>query len=127
MFLLKLRPFAQSFFDMQAPRQPHMFLPFSLLILMRCRFFRVFLYHCRFLVLCGEYVVRFFLPDGVSLPCDHGPDFLTSSAYYVESNVSTKPFDNVPPTARMLKRLRCVQTFSSNTDDYIYCISSVEV
>ena len=24
----------------------------------------------------GEYVVRFFLPDGVFLPCDHGLDFL---------------------------------------------------
>ena len=26
--------------------------------------------------LYGEYVVRFFLPDGVFLPCDHGLDFL---------------------------------------------------
>ena len=28
------------------------------------------------------YVVRFPLPDGVFLPCDHGLDFFTS-AYYV--------------------------------------------
>ena len=27
------------------------------------------------LSLCGEYVVRFLLPDGVFLPCDHGLDF----------------------------------------------------
>ena len=25
--------------------------------------------------LCGEYVVRSFLPSGVFLPCDHGLDF----------------------------------------------------
>ena len=25
--------------------------------------------------LCGEYVVRSFLPNGVFLPCDHGLDF----------------------------------------------------
>ena len=25
--------------------------------------------------LYGEYVARFFLPDGVFLPCDHGLDF----------------------------------------------------
>ena len=40
----------QSFFDMQAPRQPHVFLPFFLLILWVYRFFRVFLYNCRFLL-----------------------------------------------------------------------------
>ena len=28
-----------------------------------------------FYLLYGEYVVRFFLPDGVFLPCDHGLDF----------------------------------------------------
>ena len=26
--------------------------------------------------LYGEYVVRFSLPDGIFLPCDHGLDFL---------------------------------------------------
>ena len=34
------------------------------------------MYHCRFL-LYGEFVVRFFLPDGVFLPCDNELD-LTS-------------------------------------------------
>ena len=35
-------------------------------------------YFCTITVLClyGEYVVRFFLPGGVFLPCDHGLDFL---------------------------------------------------
>ena len=40
---LKPRPSVQLFFDMQAPRQPHVFLSFFLLFLWRCRFFRVFL------------------------------------------------------------------------------------
>ena len=40
----------------------------------RCRFFRVFLYHYRFL-LVGDHVVRFSLLDSVFLPCDHGLDF----------------------------------------------------
>ena len=42
-------------------------------ILWRCRFFRVAL---TVISLYGEYVVRFFLPDGVFLSCDHGLDFL---------------------------------------------------
>ena len=37
-------------------------------------------YFCTITVLsyssCGEYVVRFLLPDGVFLPYDHGLDFL---------------------------------------------------
>ena len=28
-----------------------------------------------FCLLYGEYIVRYFLPDGVFLPCDHGPNF----------------------------------------------------
>ena len=37
--------------------------------------YRYFLYHCRFLFVYGEYVVRSFLSNGVFLPCDHGLDF----------------------------------------------------
>ena len=33
------------------------------------------------LSLCGEYVVRSFLPDGVFLPCDHELDFLHKLIY----------------------------------------------
>ena len=38
--------------------------------------------------LYGEYVVRFFLPDGVFLPCDDGLDFFTSAyvCMYVSSS-----------------------------------------
>ena len=42
MIYLQPRPFVQSFFDIQAPRQPHVFLSFFLLFIWRCRFFRVF-------------------------------------------------------------------------------------
>ena len=57
-----LRPFSFSF------------LPFS------SRFFEdvpfsEFIYLITVFSLYGEYVVRFFLPDGVFLPCDHGLDF----------------------------------------------------
>ena len=39
-------------------------------------FSEYFLYHFRFLfVWTIEYIVRFFLPNGVFLPCDHGLDF----------------------------------------------------
>ena len=54
--------------------------PFSFLYLPFFCFFgyvafsEYFLYHYRVL-LYGAYVVCFFLPDGVFLPCDHGLDF----------------------------------------------------
>ena len=47
-------------------------------VCLECRFFRVFLfYFCTIFAffLYGECVVRFFLPDGVFPPCDHGLDF----------------------------------------------------
>ena len=58
MLSLKPRPFVQSFFDMQAPRHPHVFRLFFLLFLWRCRFFRDFFNHYRFLF-DGENVVVF--------------------------------------------------------------------
>ena len=78
---LKPRPLVQSFFDVHATRRPHSvteqisasFFVFVSVSLEMSPFFRVFLYHDSFL-LYGEYVVRFFLPDGVFLPCDHGLD-----------------------------------------------------
>ena len=58
-------PFVQSSFDMQAPRQSHVFISFFFLFIWRCRFFRVFfLYHyyyfCCFLSKLGIdlFVVR---------------------------------------------------------------------
>ena len=68
---------ASSFFDMlHASRQPHLFLvlffggvSFSEYL---CTIIPLFPF---FLVLYGEYVARFPIPDGVFLPCDHGPEF----------------------------------------------------
>ena len=34
--------------------------------------------------LYGEYIVRFFLPGGVFLPCDHGLDFFTSAHVIIQ-------------------------------------------
>ena len=75
MLSLKPRPFIQSFFDMQA--HTSFFLLLSFFQIGDVTFPEYFLYHCRFLLvlLYGEYVVRFFLPGGVFLPCDHGLDF----------------------------------------------------
>ena len=75
---LKPRPFVQSFFDMQAPRQPHVFLPFFLLILWRCVAFSESFCTIAVFSLYGEYVVRYFLPNGVFLPCDDALDVFTS-------------------------------------------------
>ena len=41
--------------------------------------------------LYGEYVVRFFLPDGVFLPCDHGLDFFTSTYVRIQSTSKSHP------------------------------------
>ena len=70
----------QSFFDMQAPRQPHVFLSFffSFCLFGDVAFSEFIFIFCTIAAfsLYGEYVVRSFLPNGVSLPCDHGLDFL---------------------------------------------------
>ena len=49
------------------PDNQKLFLPFPLLFILEMSLFpEYFLYHCHFLLsLYGEYVVRFFLPDGV--------------------------------------------------------------
>ena len=46
-----------------------------------------FLYHIIsvFSLYNGEYVVRFSLPGGVFLPCDHGLDFFTSAHVRIQS------------------------------------------
>ena len=90
MLSLKLRPFVQSFFDMQATRQPHVFLPFLLLFFRGVAFSRVFLYHCRFFfVWRREHVVRFSLPDGVFLSLTTGRlDFFSSVYVRIQSNQS---------------------------------------
>ena len=41
--------------------------------------------------LYGEYVVRFFVPDGVFPPCDHGLDFFYTS--YVRIQSISQPID----------------------------------
>ena len=51
------------FFGMDAPGQPHLFLPFFSLSLCPVIFVPLPFF---------EYVVHFPLPDGVFLPCDHG-------------------------------------------------------
>ena len=58
---------------------------FLLLFIWRCRFFREFFCTISAFTLYGEYVVRFFLPDGVFLSCDHELDFLTSAYVRIQS------------------------------------------
>ena len=71
MLSLKPRPFVQSSFDMQAPREPHVFLfPFEGEVAFSEYFCTIAVFS-----LYGENVVRSFLPDGVFLPCDHGLGF----------------------------------------------------
>ena len=76
MLLLKPRPFVQSSFDMQAPRQPHVFLSFFFpFVYLEVSLFTSIFCTVSAFSLYGEYVVRSFLPNGVFLPCDHGLDF----------------------------------------------------
>ena len=97
-FLLSSKPwpFVQSFFDMRAPRQSHavtlqlsvsFFFSFFFLFLRRCIFFD---YFCIIAVssLYGDCVVRFYLPDGVFLPCDHGLDLFTSAYYAIIQSIN---------------------------------------
>ena len=86
---LKPRPFVQSFFVLRytcvpiARRSKHCPRPFSFLFL---PFFSPFFssgdvafseycFTIAVISLYGEYVVHFFLPGGIFLPCDHGLDF----------------------------------------------------
>ena len=87
MLSLKPGPFVQSFSDiyistvyMQAPRQPQVFLPFFPFFFFGDVAFSEYFF-CTIAVfsLYGECAVRFFLPDGVFLPCDHVLDFFTSA------------------------------------------------
>ena len=81
-------PFVQSFFDIQAPRQPHVFLPLSLLFLRRCRFFRVF-HHCVWRVR------RTFFPSGwcfFYLACTTG--WISASPYYYVRIQSIQSINN---------------------------------
>ena len=66
-FMLSLKPP----FDMQAPRQPQLFL---FIFFEMSLFTSIVLYHFRFLFVwrVGR---TFFLPNGVFLPYDHGLDF----------------------------------------------------
>ena len=93
MVSLKPRSFVQSSFDMQAPRYPHMFLSF-LFFFSFClcgdvafsEYFVLF-YFCTIYAfsLYGEHVVRYFLPNGVYLLCDHGLDFFTLASERIQS------------------------------------------
>ena len=63
---LKPRPFVQSFFDVQAPRQPHVFFSFFLfVVLLEMSLSSSIFCTIAVLSLYGEYAVRFSLPDGV--------------------------------------------------------------
>ena len=76
MLSFKPRPFVQSFFDLQAPQQPHVFVPFFFCFLKYVVFSEYFLYHCRFLFVWKVRRTFFVFPDNsVFLPCDHGLDF----------------------------------------------------
>ena len=66
-----------------------------------------------------EYVVRFFLPGGLSLPCDHGLDFFTSAYVRNQSinqsiNQSRRGEERIlpPPPKKKRPRLYC---FKANT------------
>ena len=63
MLLLKPRPFVQSSFDMQAPRQPHVILVFFILFIWRCRFFRVFVVPLSFsfCIVSTSYILFFWM------------------------------------------------------------------
>ena len=79
MLWLKPRPFVQSSFDMQAPRWPHVLISASFFPFVYLEMMSVF--PSSFvpfpLSFCMESTsVRFSLPNGVYLPCDHGLDFL---------------------------------------------------
>ena len=73
---LKPQPFVQPSYDMQAPRSRTCFYIIIIVVIWRCRFFRVFFCTISASSLYEEYVVRSFLPNGVFLPSDHGLDFL---------------------------------------------------
>ena len=75
MLSLKPRLFVQSSFDMQAPRSPHVFFSFFSFVYLEMSLFLSIFCTIAVFSLCGEYVVRSFLPTGVFLPCAHGLDF----------------------------------------------------
>ena len=54
-------------------------------------------YFCTIAVfsLYGEYVVRFFFPDGVFLSCGHGLDFFTSAYYVITQSIESKPIMHI--------------------------------
>ena len=66
--LLKPRPLARSFFDMHAPRQPHVFLPFFVSFVFVCLEMSLFPSIFVSLSLALWYGARLFLPGGVFLP-----------------------------------------------------------
>ena len=58
----------RSSFDMQAPRYPGVFISFSLLFILMCRFFRALFVPFPLSLCIGEYVVvRSFFPNGFFL------------------------------------------------------------
>ena len=63
-----------------------------------------------------EYVVRFFLPGGLSLSCDHGLDFFTSAYLRIQS--TNRREERIPPSPppppKESPRLYC---FKANTSE----------
>ena len=77
MLSLKPRPFVQSSFDMQAPRQPHVFSFFFPFVCLEMAFFPSIFCTIAVFSLFREYLVCSFLSNNdVFLSCDHGLDFL---------------------------------------------------
>ena len=58
----------------------------------------------------GEYVVRFFLPEGIFLPCDHRLDFDISLLY-----VRIQSIKSIPLTAEGPQRARRRQGLADDT------------
>ena len=73
---LKPRPFVQSFFVL---RHACVLFRFCFFVSLEMSLFPSIFCTITVFSLYGEYGVRFFLPDGVFIPCDHGLDFCENS------------------------------------------------
>ena len=91
-----LNSFIQWFLDMHAaPAATRSYLTtvcvlfcfVSFLLLVKCGFFRVFLYHCRFLFCMESCNIAVFFRDDAFLPCDHDMGWILTPIYVrIQSN-----------------------------------------
>ena len=54
----------------------------------------------------GEYVVRYFLPNGVFLPCDHELDFLHQLMLKFNQSINQSKYDSFAATWTEFKKLQ---------------------